>query len=73
MELKEHIFVFLPIIALALSVTLSTLDRDIFLDDTKSRRALTMIAYLALFIVLLMFLMGAVISNAGQTGTEALK
>ncbi len=73
MELKEHIFVFLPIIALALSVTFSTLDGDIFLNDTKSRRALTMIAYLALFMVLLMFLMGAVISNAGQTGTEALK
>lgn len=73
MEVKEHIFVFLPIIAFALSITLSTLDRNTFQDDAKSRLALTMIACLALFMVLLMFLMGAIISNAGQTGTEALK
>lgn len=73
MEAKEHIFVFLPIIAFALSVTLSTLDKDAFLDDAKFRRALTMTACLALFMVLLMFLMGAIISNAGHTVTEALK
>jgi hypothetical protein len=73
MEAKEHIFVFLPIIALTLSITLSVLNRDTFLHDPKFRRALTMIACLALFMVLLMFLMGAIISNAGQTGTEALK
>ncbi|MDQ1253490.1 MAG: hypothetical protein QG646_2657 [Euryarchaeota archaeon] len=71
METKEHIFVFLPIIAFALSITLSTLDRDTFLGDDKFRRALTMTACLALFIVLLMFLMGAIISNAGHTGMEA--
>jgi hypothetical protein len=73
MEAKEHIFVFLPIIAFALSITLSTLYRNTFQDDAKSRRALTMIACLALFMVLLMFLMGAIISNTGQTVTEALK
>ena len=73
MEAKEHIFVFLPIIAFALSITLSSLDRNTFQDDAKSRHALMMIARLALFMVLLMFLMGATISNAGQTGTEALK
>ncbi|HWQ48683.1 MAG TPA: hypothetical protein VN414_07000 [Methanosarcina sp.] len=73
MEAKEHIFVFLPIIAFALSITLSTFDRNTFRDDAKSRRALKMIVYLALFMILLMFLMGAIISNAGQTGTEALK
>jgi hypothetical protein len=73
MEAKEHIFVFLPIIAFALSITLSTLDKNTFQDDAKSRRALTMIASLALFMVLLMFLMGAIISNTGQTVTEALK
>jgi hypothetical protein len=73
MEAKEHIFLFLPIIAFALSITLSTLDRDAFLDDVKFRRALTMTACLALFMVLLMFLMGAIISKAGHIGTEALK
>ena len=71
MEMKEHVFVFLPIIALSLSITLSVLDRDTFLSDDKLRRALSMIAFLALFMVLLMFLMGAIISNAGQIGTEA--
>lgn len=71
METKEHIFVFLPIIAFALSITLSTLDRDTFLGDDKFRRALTVTACLALFMVLLMFLMGAIISNAGHTGMEA--
>jgi hypothetical protein len=67
MEAKEHIFVFLPIIAFALSITLSTLDRDTFLGDDRFRHALTMIACLALFMVLLMFLMGAIISSAGNT------
>jgi hypothetical protein len=71
MEAKEHIFLFLPIIAFALSITLSTLKRDTFLSDAKFRRALTMTACLALFMVLLMFLMGAIISSAGHTGTEA--
>ncbi len=71
MEAKEHVFVFLPIIVLALSITLSVFDRDIFMSDTKFRRALIMIAGLALFMVLLMFLMGAIISNAGKIGTEA--
>jgi hypothetical protein len=70
MEAKDHVFVFLPIIVFALCITLSTLDRGAFLADTKFRRALAMIALLALFMVLLMFLMGAIISNAGQTWTE---
>jgi len=73
MEAKEHIFVFLPIIAFALSITLFVLDRDAFLDDVKFRRALTITACLALFMVLLMFLMGAIISNAGKSGLGALK
>jgi hypothetical protein len=71
MEAKEHIFVFLPIIVLALSITLSIFDRDTFLSDAKLRRALTMITFLALFMVLLMFLMGAIVSSAGNTGMEA--
>jgi hypothetical protein len=70
MEAKEHVFVFLPIIALALSITLSVLDRDTFLSDVNFRRALAMTAYLALFMVLFMFLMGAIISNTGQIGME---
>lgn len=70
MEGKEHAFVFLPIIALAISITISVLDGDTFLSDVNFRRALGISAYLALFMVLLMFLMGAIISNTAQIGTE---
>ena len=70
MEAKEHVFVFLPIIALAISITLSVLSKDILLSDTNLRRALSITAYLALFMVLLMFLTGAIISNTGQIGME---
>ena len=69
--LHQYLEVFLPIIAFALSISLSTLDREAFLGDAKYRRALAMIALLALFMVLLMFLMGAIISSAGKAGTEA--
>lgn len=69
MEAKEHIFVFLPVIVFALSITLHIFDRDAFLGDVKFRRALTMVASLSLFMVLLIFLMGAIISNAEKTGT----
>jgi len=70
MEAKEHIFVFLPIIAIALSITLATLDGEALLKNPKSRRALAVVAFLALFIVLITFLMGAIISNAGKAGLE---
>jgi len=70
MEVKEHIFVFIPIMVFALSITLSKLDKDAFLADTDSRRALMMITCLALFMVLLMFLMGTVISYTGNAGAE---
>lgn len=70
MEAKEHVFVFLPIIALAISITLSVLDEDTLLSNASFRRALAITAYLALFMVLLMFLMGAIISHTAQIGTE---
>jgi hypothetical protein len=35
MEAKEHIFIFLPIIAFALAITLSSLDSDTFIGDAK--------------------------------------
>ncbi len=71
MEVKEHIFIFLPIIVIALSLTLSILDRDALLKDPQARRALAITASLALFMVLLMFLMGAIISDAGNVWPEA--
>ena len=71
MEVKEHIFIFLPIIVFALSLTLAVIDKDALLKDPKARRAIAITASLALFMVLLMFLMGAIISNAGNVGLEA--
>jgi hypothetical protein len=71
MEVKEHIFVFLPIIIIALSLTLAILDKDALLKDPEARRTVAITASLALFMVLLMFLMGAIISSAGNVGLEA--
>jgi len=68
MEAKEHIFIFLPIIAIALSLTLATMKGKSLLVDSKSRRALAMVSFLMLFMILAIFLMGAIISNAAKTG-----
>lgn len=71
MEVKEHIFIFLPIIVIALSLTLAILDKDALLKNPKARRAVAIAASLALFMVLLMFVMGTIISSAGNVGLEA--
>ncbi|MDD1748541.1 MAG: hypothetical protein LUO89_01570 [Methanothrix sp.] len=71
MEVKEHIFVFLPIIIIALSLTLAILDKNVLLKDPVARRAIAITASLAIFMVLLMFLMGAIISSAGNVRLEA--
>lgn len=71
MEAKEHVFIFLPIIALSLSLTIYYLDDDRFAGDRRYRRAIAEIACMALLLVLLMFLMGAIVSKAGNTGLEA--
>ena len=73
MEVKEHVFIFLPIIAIALSMTLVILDQDALLEDPEARRAIAITALLALLMVLLMFLMGAIISNAGNVRMEGLR
>jgi len=68
MEGKEHIFIFLPVIAVAISLILRFPDRD-DLIDSMSRRALTIMTTLALSLVLMMFILGAIISNAGSRGS----
>lgn len=73
MEVKEHIFIFLPLIVFALSLTLAVIDKDALLKDPRARRAITITASLALFTVLLMFLMGAIISNAGNIWPGGMK
>jgi hypothetical protein len=66
METKEHIFLFLPVIVLCLSLTLSFIDEATLMKSPPSRRAITLLSLLAIFMVLLMFLMGAIVSNAGK-------
>ncbi|MDQ1313156.1 MAG: hypothetical protein QG605_1695 [Euryarchaeota archaeon] len=73
MEVKEHVFIFLPIIVIALSMTLVILDQNALLEDPEARRAIAITALLALLMVLLMFLMGAIISNAGNVRMEGLR
>ena len=70
MEVKEHIFIFLPILVIALSMTLAIIDQDVLLKDPNVRRAIAITAILALLMILLMFLMGAIVSNAGNVGLE---
>lgn len=69
METKENVFLFLPVISLALMCVLVFLGRDqTLLDDSKARKAVTVIALLALIMVFLMFVFGALISNAARIG-----
>jgi hypothetical protein len=72
METKEHIFVFLPLIILALALTLAVPDREVLRGNIVFRRAVAITASLAFLMVLFMFLMGAIISNAGKLGTGGL-
>lgn len=69
MEAKGDIFIFLPIISLVLTIILITLSHDnTLINDSKSRRSVITIASLSLFMVLLMVIMGAIVSNAGMIG-----
>lgn len=70
-ETKEHIFIFLPIMSILLAVTLFTFGKDdTLLKDLKSKRAVILFTAFVLFFVLLMFIMGVIISNAGSLGME---
>jgi len=69
MEAKGDIFIFLPVISLVLAITLIAQSHDnTLMNDLKSRRSVITIASLFLFMVLLMFIMGAIVSNAGMIG-----
>jgi hypothetical protein len=68
MEAKEHIFIFLPIIALSISLTLAYLEPEALLKSPDSRRALAMISLFTILMILAVFFMGALISNAGRAG-----
>ena len=65
---QGDIFIFLPIIALAVSLTLAYLEPEALLKSPDNRRALAMISLLTILMILAVFFMGALISNAGRAG-----
>jgi hypothetical protein len=69
METKEHVFLFLPVISLALMCTLVFLGKNQTLfEDSKTRKAITALALLALVMIIVTFVFGALISNAARIG-----
>lgn len=69
METKEHVFLFLPVLSIALMFTLILLGKDqTLLDDSKARKAMIAIAVLVVFMIVLAFVFGALISNAARIG-----
>ena len=69
METKEHVFLFLPVISLALMLTLNLLGKDqTLLEEPKARKSIIAIALLALTMIVLSFVFGALISNAAKIG-----
>lgn len=71
METKEHIFLFLPVVAILLALGLHSISRDETGMNGEVRRTVVVTAALALILVILMIVMGAVLSNAvllGQGG-----
>ncbi len=69
METKEHVFLFLPVISIALTLMLIWLGKDQTLfDDSKVRKAIIAVALLALVMIIVTFVFGALISNAANIG-----
>jgi len=67
METKEHVFIFLPILSILLAIIFFILGKDyILLNDRKARHGVILITIITLFMILLMFVMGAFISYVGN-------
>lgn len=67
METKEHVFLFLPVISLTLLFTLIWLSKDqTLLDNPKARKAIVVMALLALVMIVATFVFGVLISNAAN-------
>ena len=64
METKEHIFLFLPMVAILLALGLQSVSGEGTGIAGEVRRSVIVTAALALFLVILMLVMGAVLSNA---------
>lgn len=68
-EAKEHVFIFIPTLSVLLALMLRSAARDDEIaEDPIVRRSLGVLAALALAMVLLMFVFGALISSAGRIG-----
>jgi hypothetical protein len=68
METKEHIFLFLPMVAILLALGLHSVSSEGTGTGGEVRKAVVVTAALALFLVILMLVMGAVLSNAALAG-----
>jgi hypothetical protein len=69
METKEHVFLFLPVIVLALMQMLIWLSKDqTLLENPNARKAILAVALLALVMIIATFVFGAFISNAANIG-----
>jgi hypothetical protein len=69
METKEHIFLFLPVVSILLALGLHSMNGEgTLMNEVMVRRAVVVTAALALFLVILVFVMGAVLSNAALIG-----
>ena len=64
METKEHIFLFLPMVAILLALGLHSVRGEGTEMAEEVRKSVIVTAALALFLVILMLVMGAVLSNA---------
>jgi len=73
METKEHIFIFLPILSILLAITLYIFGSDeTLLNERRVKQGVILLTLLLLAMVLLMFIMGALISYAGNIGVEGV-
>ncbi len=67
LETKEHIFLFLPVILVCLALMVHGMAaRDGLPDMAAVRKPVLMVAFLGLSLIALMFIMGAIVSVAGN-------
>ena len=72
METKEHVFLFLPVVSILLALGLHSMnDEGTLMNEVQVRKAVIVTAALALFLVILVFVMGAILSNAALIGQGA--
>ncbi len=69
METKEHIFLFLPIITLSIALILLFQGKDnTLLTDKKAQRSIILLSFLALSMIILLFIFGSLISYTANVG-----